>query len=72
MRTRLPQNAEDALTKRILAQVRAVNALIISDYDKGGMIDAERVLEACVRRKVPVFYQAEMVAADSVSQRPQW
>jgi len=29
----------------------------------------ERVLEACVRRKVPVFYQAEMVAADGVSQR---
>jgi len=29
----------------------------------------ERVLEACVRRRVPVFYQAEMVAADGVSQR---
>jgi len=35
MRTRLPQNAEDELANRILAEVRAVNVLIISDYECG-------------------------------------
>lgn len=57
MRTRLPEGAEAELAKRILAAAGRLDALVISDYDKGVVSDAlaERVLEACARRKVATF-----------------
>jgi D-glycero-beta-D-manno-heptose-7-phosphate kinase len=57
MRTHLPETAEEQLTKRVLETIERVNALVISDYDKGVVSDAlvERVLAAASRRKVPSF-----------------
>lgn len=55
--THLPEAAAEQLTKRVLAATEHVNALVISDYDKGIVSDAlaERVLAAAARRKVPSF-----------------
>ncbi len=57
VRTHLPDQFEEQLLKRILAVLKSLDALIISDYDKGVVSDslAERVLEACARRKIPSF-----------------
>lgn len=57
VRTHLPEAAAEQLAKRVLASVEHVNALVISDYDKGIVSDAlaERVLAAAARRKVPSF-----------------
>ncbi len=57
VRTHLPEAAEEQLAKRVLSAMERVNALVISDYDKGVVSDAlaERVLNAAARRKVPSF-----------------
>src|SRR5579875_46111 len=57
MRTRLPENAEAELAEKIVAEANRLDALVISDYDKGVVSDtlAERVLEACARRNVATF-----------------
>ena len=57
VRTHLPEAAEDRLAKLVLAAMGRVNALVVSDYDKGVVSDAlaERVLTAATRRKVPSF-----------------
>lgn len=57
VRTHLPESAEQQLSKRMLAAMQRMHALVISDYDKGVVSDglAERVLEAAARRKIPSF-----------------
>lgn len=57
MRTRLPERAEKQLINRILEAIGTLDALVISDYDKGVVSDSltERILESCARRKVPSF-----------------
>jgi D-glycero-beta-D-manno-heptose-7-phosphate kinase len=57
VRTHLPETAEKQLTKRILAAIDHINAVVMSDYDKGVVSDAlaEHVLDAAMRRKVPSF-----------------
>lgn len=57
VRTHLPQAAAERLATLVGASIGRVNALVISDYDKGIVSDAlaERVLSAAVRRTVPSF-----------------
>ena len=57
IRTHLPEQVEALLVKNILASLKSLDALVISDYDKGVVSDslAERVLDACARRKIPTF-----------------
>lgn len=57
VRTQLPQQIEEQLLKRILAALKSVDVLVISDYDKGVVSDslAERMLDACARRKIASF-----------------
>ncbi|MFZ0461222.1 MAG: PfkB family carbohydrate kinase [Candidatus Acidiferrales bacterium] len=57
VRTHLPEGAEEHLVKRIVAALIGLNALVISDYDKGVVSDtlAEKVLGACTKRKIPSF-----------------
>lgn len=53
----LRPGTEEKVVGRLLAALRSLDALILSDYDKGLITDAlaERVLKACHRLKVPVF-----------------
>jgi len=53
----LRKETEEALVRRLLASLRRLDALVLSDYDKGLITDAlaDRVLGACHRLKVPVF-----------------
>ncbi|MHB8675687.1 MAG: bifunctional heptose 7-phosphate kinase/heptose 1-phosphate adenyltransferase [Candidatus Acidiferrales bacterium] len=57
VRTQLPQQVEEELLKRILAALKSLDAVVVSDYDKGVVSDslAERVLDACTRRKISTF-----------------
>lgn len=57
VRTHLPDQFEEQLLKRILAALKSLDALIISDYDKGVVSDslAERILNSCARRRIPSF-----------------
>lgn len=57
VRAHLPAAAEQQLLKGILASLGRLDALILSDYDKGVVSDslAARVLDACARRNVPSF-----------------
>jgi D-beta-D-heptose 7-phosphate kinase/D-beta-D-heptose 1-phosphate adenosyltransferase len=57
VRSALTEECEASLLKRILAALPKLDALVISDYDKGVVTDslAERVLEACKRCEVQVF-----------------
>ncbi|MGH9709160.1 MAG: bifunctional heptose 7-phosphate kinase/heptose 1-phosphate adenyltransferase, partial [Candidatus Acidiferrales bacterium] len=57
VRTHLPDQIEAHLVKSILAALKSLDALVISDYDKGVVSDslAERVLDACARRRIPSF-----------------
>jgi len=57
VRTHLPAPMEEQLLKRIFAALKSLDALVISDYDKGVVSDslAERVLDACARRSIPTF-----------------
>ncbi len=56
---RAPVNAalEERLVRRVLAGLRTVDGLVLSDYDKGTVTDgvADRVLHACQRLGVPAF-----------------
>jgi rfaE bifunctional protein kinase chain/domain len=56
-RASLAREIEEKLIRRIVAGLRGVDALVISDYDKGTVTDilADRVLSACQRLKVPAF-----------------
>src|SRR6516165_6064533 len=51
-----PQTAEK-LFRRIVGALQQLDALVLSDYDKGLITDAfaDRVLHACHQRKIPVF-----------------
>jgi D-glycero-beta-D-manno-heptose-7-phosphate kinase len=57
VRTRLPEQTEEQLVKRVVAGLKGVNALVISDYNKGVVSDAlaEGVLAVCAKRKIPSF-----------------
>ena len=57
VRTPLPQQVEEQLLKRVVAALKSLDGLVISDYDKGVVSDslAERMLDACVRRKILSF-----------------
>jgi rfaE bifunctional protein kinase chain/domain len=48
---------EEALFRRFLGSVKKLDALVLSDYDKGLITDslADRVLNACHRFNLPVF-----------------
>ncbi len=48
---------EEKLFRRLLASMKGLAGLVLSDYDKGLITDAfaERVLSACHRLKIPVF-----------------
>lgn len=48
---------EERLLRSLFAALRSLDALVLSDYDKGLITDAfaDRVLSACHQRKVPVF-----------------
>jgi rfaE bifunctional protein kinase chain/domain len=48
---------EEKLFRRLLASLKALNGVVLSDYDKGLITDAfaDRVLSACHQLKVPVF-----------------
>jgi rfaE bifunctional protein kinase chain/domain len=56
-RSPLPAEHEEKLIRRILASLRRVQALVLSDYDKGVVSEAlaERVLGACARLGLPAF-----------------
>lgn len=53
----LTRAIEESLVRRIKATLGKLDALVISDYDKGVVTDplADRVLTECHRRKVPVL-----------------
>jgi rfaE bifunctional protein kinase chain/domain len=48
---------EEALFRRFVASVKKLDALVLSDYDKGLITDsfADRILNACHKSQVPVF-----------------
>ena len=56
-RTPLAPQSEEKLFRLLLAALKNLDALILSDYDKGLLTDslAERVLNACHQQKIPVF-----------------
>ena len=53
----LPPEAEETLFRALLASLKGIDAVILSDYDKGLISDsfADRILNACHQFKVPVF-----------------
>lgn len=53
----LAPQTEEKLFRLLVASLKKVDALLLSDYDKGLITDAfaERVLHACHKLKVPVF-----------------
>jgi rfaE bifunctional protein kinase chain/domain len=53
----LSADTEEKLFRLLVASLKTLDALILSDYDKGLITDAfaERVLHACHQFKVPVF-----------------
>ncbi len=53
----LRPETEEQLIRRLVAVLRRLDALVLSDYDKGLITDAlaDRVLSACHRLKIPVF-----------------
>lgn len=56
-RDALTTQAEEKLFRLVVSSLRSVDALLISDYDKGLITEslAERILHACNKLKVPVF-----------------
>jgi len=56
-RDTLTPEAEEKLFRLLVGSLNAVDALLLSDYDKGLITDgfAERVLHACHKFNVPVF-----------------
>ncbi|MGH9782209.1 MAG: bifunctional heptose 7-phosphate kinase/heptose 1-phosphate adenyltransferase [Candidatus Acidiferrales bacterium] len=57
VRMHLSEQVEAHLVTSILAALKSLNALVISDYDKGVVSDslAERVLDASARRRISTF-----------------
>ncbi len=57
VRTRLSEQAEQQLVSRIVPSMNGLDALVISDYEKGVVSEslAEQVLNACAKRKIPSF-----------------
>ena len=53
----LRSETEERLLRALFAALKRLDALVLSDYDKGLITDefADRVLSACHRLKVPVF-----------------
>jgi rfaE bifunctional protein kinase chain/domain len=53
----LLSETEERVLRLLFAALKRLDALVLSDYDKGLITDefADRVLSACHRRKVPVF-----------------
>jgi rfaE bifunctional protein kinase chain/domain len=53
----LGPETEEHLFRQLLSSLRTLDALVLSDYDKGLITDgfAERILHACHQLKVPVF-----------------
>ena len=53
----LASETEERLFRLLLSSLKDLNALVLSDYDKGLITDgfAERILHACHQLKVPVF-----------------
>jgi rfaE bifunctional protein kinase chain/domain len=56
-RDSLSAKSEEKLFRTVLAALKSLDALVLSDYDKGLINDgfADRVLHACHQAKVPVF-----------------
>jgi len=56
-RAPLEKKLEDRLVRFIKSAVPKLEALVVSDYDKGVITDglAERILDPCHRHRVPVF-----------------
>jgi rfaE bifunctional protein kinase chain/domain len=56
-RAPLDEATQERLIRRVIGHLRSLDALVISDYDKGVVTDglAERVLGACHRLRLPVF-----------------
>jgi rfaE bifunctional protein kinase chain/domain len=56
-RDALMAQAEEKLFRLVVASLESVDALLLSDYDKGLITEsfAERILHACNKLKVPVF-----------------
>jgi len=61
-RAPLDSEIEDRLIRRIKAALPKLDALVVSDYDKGVVTAAlaERVLEACHRQDVPAFVKPKI------------
>ena len=57
VRTPLSHELGERLIRRVIASLRGVDALVISDYDKGTVTDevSDRVLRVCQRLKKPAF-----------------
>jgi len=53
----LDADAEWKLSRRILKAIPRLDALIVSDYDKGAITDGliDPILAACAKREIPVF-----------------
>lgn len=53
----LRPETEEALFRRFVTSMRKIDALLLSDYDKGLISDsfAERILHACHTSEIPVF-----------------
>jgi D-beta-D-heptose 7-phosphate kinase/D-beta-D-heptose 1-phosphate adenosyltransferase len=56
-RDALAAQSEEKLFRPLVASLKTIDALLLSDYDKGLITDAfaERVLNACHKFRVPVF-----------------
>lgn len=56
-RDQLPPDAEETLFRALLASLKEIDALVLSDYDKGLISEsfADRILNASHQLKVPVF-----------------
>lgn len=48
---------EEALVRKVIAALRGLNAMVVSDYDKGVVTQevAARVLGACAKLRIPAF-----------------
>ncbi|HTP68906.1 MAG TPA: PfkB family carbohydrate kinase [Dongiaceae bacterium] len=53
----LSADTEEKLFRLLLSQLKSINAVVLSDYDKGVLSEAftQRLLHACNRNQVPAF-----------------
>ena len=68
----LAPETEEKLFRLLVASLKKLDALVLSDYDKGVINDAfaDRVLHACHQYKVPVFVKPKTVTTPLLSRRP--